>query len=144
MVNLSIAERPIVGTGHPAGTAVGTVGPAENPPVMKKSDGVVISTTKKGQVVQRNYVLNDVAALRKKKKHETRKEPYNLGTEARDGSNMVIQMKTSFFEHVKAEFIKDLVCMEGIELVENALGAKASTESSGEAFVEYLLDYINI
>ena len=88
MVNLSITEggdKPVVGT----------VDPLENPPVMKKSDEGVIPTVKKGQVVQRNYVLNDTAALKKKKRHETRKEPYNLGMEARDGSNMVIQMKTS-------------------------------------------------
>ena len=49
-------------------------------------------------------------------------------------------MKTSFFEHVKAEFIKDLVDVDGIEKVENALGAKAPTENSGEAYVEYSLD----
>ena len=53
---------------------------------------------KKGQVLQRNYILNDSSALKKKKRNETRKEAYNLGTEARDGSNMVIQVKTSFFE----------------------------------------------
>ena len=52
-----------------------------------------------------------------------------MGREARDGSNMVVQMKTSFFEHVKAEFIKDLVVMDGIEKIENALGAKAPTEN---------------
>ena len=40
-------------------------------------------------VLKRNYVLNDSNALKKKLKNESRSEPYNLGTEARDGSNMV-------------------------------------------------------
>ena len=114
-------------------------GNEENPP--SKIQGDEVATQKKiGQIIQKNYVLNDANALKKKKRHESRKEAYNLGTEARDGSNMVIQMKTSFFEHVKAGFIHDLVSMEGIEQIDNAIGAKVSTESSGEAFVEYSLD----
>ena len=40
----------------------------------------------KGQVIQKNYILNDTAALRKKIGHEKRKEACNLGVEARDGS----------------------------------------------------------
>ena len=94
----------------------------------------------KGQVVQRNYVLNDTGALKKKLRHETRKDPFNLGTEARNGSSMVVEMKTSFFEHVKSEFIKELITQDGIKNVDNAIGAKANTEKSGEAFVEYSLD----
>ena len=57
-----------------------------------------------------------------------------MGVEARDGSNMVIQMKTSFFEHVKNNFVNELMKMEGVERVKNAVAAKAATESSGEAF----------
>ena len=102
----------------------------------------ICSSSGKGRVIQKNYVLNDTAALKKKLRHETRKDPFNLGTEARNGSNMVIELKTSFFEHVKAEFIKDLMTKENIKQVENALGAKASTENSGEAYVEYSLDIV--
>ena len=36
-----------------------------------------------GKVIEKNYVLNDSSALKKKKSHEKRKEPYNMGTEAR-------------------------------------------------------------
>ena len=76
----------------------------------KKHGDVQVSNSKmKGQVIQKNYVLNDSSALKKKKRNESKKEPYNLGTEARDGSNMVIQAKTSFFEHVKAQFIDDIL-----------------------------------
>ena len=106
------------------------------------NQGEVVSTTTsmKGQVTYRNYVLNDSSALKKKKRNETRKEAFNLGTEARDGSNMVIQMKTTFFEHVKSKFIEDMLKHKDIVKVENALGSKVATENSGEAFVEYSLD----
>ena len=123
-----VSDKPIAG-----GTSA-----LENPPTSEVATPKVGNG--KGLVVQRNYVLNDRTALKKKMGHEGRKEPYNLGTEARDGSNMVVQMRTSFFEYVKAEYIKDLVSLDGIVQVENALGAKASTEHSGDAYVEYSLD----
>ena len=63
-----------------------------------------------------------------------------MGIEARDGSNMVLELKTSFFEHVKANFIQELVGMNGIDDVENGVAAKATTENSGGAYVEYSLD----
>ena len=112
--------------------------------VSEKSVELVTPTKKvagrRGQVVHKTYVLNDTSALKKKMRHEDRKEVYNLGVEARDGSNMVIETRTSFFEHIKAQFIDDLLRVEGIETVDNALAAKAATENSGGAIVEYSLD----
>ena len=76
----------------------------------KEPDVVQVDPQKKGRVIQETYVLNDKAALKKKLSNETsRKEAFNAGTDARDGSNVVILMKTSFFEHVKSSFMEDLV-----------------------------------
>ena len=101
----------------------------------------VDSQVPRGRVIQKNYVLNDTAAMKKKLKNETsKKEPFNAGTDAKDGSNVVILMKTSFFEHVKSCFIQDLVKMEGVVKIENAVGVKVQSTSSGEGFVEYALD----
>ena len=58
----------------------------------------------------------------------------------RDGSNMVIKTKTSFFEYIKAQFIEDLLKIKEIETVDNALAAKAATDNSGGAIVEYSVD----
>ena len=102
-----------------------------------QGDVVETSKVKKGRIIQKNYILNDSGALKKKKKHESRKEPFNLGVEARDGSNMVIEMKTSFFEYVKASFVNALAETNGIESVENGVASKAPTENSGVAVVEY-------
>ena len=77
----------------------------KNPPTMNQGDGVLTSKVKKGHVVQRNYFLNDSGALKKKVRHANRKDPCNRGTEARDGSNVVVLLKTSFFEHVKGNFV---------------------------------------
>ena len=89
-------------------------------------------------VIQRNYVLNDTAALKKKIKHETsHKDPFNHGTEAKDGSNVVLLFKTSFFEHMKDNFIQDLMNMEGITSIHNADGAKVNSESSGDPLLNF-------
>ena len=94
-----------------------------------------------GKVNQVNYTLNDTAALKKKLRHETnRKEPFTNGSDAKDGSNVVILLKTSFFEHMKMTYLKDLSVMAGITEITNALATKASTNMSGDAFVEYALD----
>ena len=98
-------------------------------------------TSKRGVIIQQNYVLNDTVALKKKMRNETKiKEPFNAGTDGKDGSNVVLLMKTSFFEHVKSAFIQDLIKMEGISGIENAIATKAQTANSGDAFVEYALE----
>ena len=45
---------------------------------------------KKGKIVQKNYVMNDLGALRKKLKHEGRQKEFILAKEASDGSNAII------------------------------------------------------
>ena len=90
---------------------------------------------KKGKVKQRNYVLNDVGALKKKLKHENKQQEIAIGKEAKDCSNITVPMKASFFEFVKANFIQDLENNEEILKIENAEGAKA-----GDAYVEYSME----
>ena len=110
-------------------------------PATKEQEVVQGNQQSRGRVIQENYVLNDTAALKKKVRNETsRKEPYNTGADAKDGSNVVILMKTSFFELVKSSFMQDLINMDGVTLIKNAVGKKALPTNSGEAFVEYALD----
>ena len=101
---------------------------------------VAASALKKGSSKQRNYVLNDVGALKKKITHEKRLSNYTIWKEAKDCSNVVIQMRASFFEFVKACFIEELESNPNITSIENAERAKASTESNGDAYVEYSLE----
>ena len=98
------------------------------------------NTKKRGKVVQRNYAMNDLGALRKKMRHETRKHEFVIAREATDGSNLVIQMKPSFFDFTKAKFIDEIQQNEDIGDVQNGEAVKAATEGSGDAYVEYSMD----
>ena len=98
------------------------------------------SINQQAKVIQTNYVLNDSAALKKKMRNETnRKDPYTVGEESKNGSNVVILLKTSFFEYVKTEYIKELHSNCDIFHIGNATVAKAASQS-GDAFVEYALE----
>ena len=109
--------------------------------VTKEQEIVPEDSVKRGRVIQDIYVLNDVAALKKKLRNETdRKEAFNTGADAKDGSNVVLLMKTSFFEHLKSAFMQDLIKTDGIISIENAVATKVQTGNSGDAFVEFALD----
>ena len=62
-------------------------------PVNKENGEATTSLASKWLVIKRSYILNDTGALKKKIRHESRKEPFNQGTEARDGSNIVLQFR---------------------------------------------------
>ena len=110
--------------------------PTSSPAMCSKEVNCGESSGSTGQVIQRKYVLNDIGALKKKVRNETRTEPYDQGTEAKNGSNVVVLFKTSFFKNAKNHFIKDLIQMEGINNIQNVIATKANSESSGDAFVE--------
>ena len=95
----------------------------------------------KGKVVQRNYVLNDAAAMKKKLKNEmTRKEPYDMGADAKDGSNVVLFLKTSLFEYVKSQMMQDMLKKVDVKKIDNAVGVKVKSANSGDGFIEFALD----
>ena len=114
----------------------------ENPNVQVEESNLAVDKKKKrGKIVQRNYILNDVAALQRKVRCETsRKQEFVMGKEAKNGSNIVVKMKTGFFEYVKAHFINELVNIDEILDIDNAEAAKANTENSGEAYVEFSMN----
>ena len=105
-----------------------------------KNNDVETLKKRRGKVKQRNYVLNDAGALRKKMRHEGKKHGIAISKEAKDCSNITVALKASFFEFVKANFIDDLGNNENVTKIENAECAKAGTESHGEAYVEYSMD----
>ena len=104
------------------------------------------------EVVQRNYALNDIGALRKKLNHELNKEQYSNGKEAKDGSCFTITMRASVFERVKEGFIEDLTKDNRITKISNGLAATATVNvgngkaavvtgnGSKVAIVEYSMD----
>ena len=95
--------------------------------------------TKKGSVIQRNYILNDVEALKKKIKAEKRQKDLSI-TEAKDGSSVTVTLKAPLFEFVKTYFIQEIQSLAEIKSVKNAEGVKVASETGGDAFVEYLME----
>ena len=57
-----------------------------------------------------------------------------LAKEAKDGSNVVIQMRASFFEFTKAKFIEQILQNDDVNDVQNGEAVKAATEGSGDAY----------
>ena len=111
---------------------------ASNEAVIIENDGKPDANVK---IIQRNYTLNEVGAIKKKLKHETRKQVFCL-KEAKDASNVVVQMKTSFFEFTKSRFVQQLREQKEILDIKNVQSAKAPTETSGDAFVEYSVEIV--
>ena len=80
---------------------------------------------KKGTTRQRNSTLNDIGALKKKISHEKKSTDFKISKEAIDHSNVVMPMKSSFFEFLKCHFIDDLEKDPTILSIENAERVKA-------------------
>ena len=88
----------------------------------------------------RSYTLNDVGALKKIIQHEKRGVDIEINKQAKNLSNVIVPMRASLFEHVKAKFIIDLHRDPTILKDENAEGVKAPTDSHGDALVEYSIE----
>lgn len=87
----------------------------------------------KAEVVQRNYALNDIGALKKKLSQETNTEPFSIGKEAKDGSNITITMRASVFERVKQAFVEELSKDNRITKISNGLAATVNVGNSMQA-----------
>ena len=98
------------------------------------------SSSTRLSIKQRNYKLNDVSALKKKAKQENREADIEIGNEAKNLSNVTIPMRASFFEFVKAFFVKDLLNDVNILKIDNIERAKAKTDLHGDAYVEFSLE----
>ena len=68
-----------------------------------KAPSSKIQDTRSGKVIQRNYVLNDSEAIKKKIQAERRVKDMT-SKEAKDGSNVNIALKASLFEVIKSVF----------------------------------------
>ena len=96
---------------------------------------------KKGKIVQRTYTLNEVNALKKKLKFETTRKPeVSAIKEASDASNVSVEMKSSMFELTKSRFIADLSKDKRIVSIENGVGARAKSNTCGDALVEVAMN----
>ena len=102
------------------------------PLVEKRSSAVAVE--------QKGYTLNDVEALRKKLKKADLKPGIAITDEAKNGSSINIDMKTSLFEYMKEMWIGNMKELESILCVTPIDKAQAYTIVNGKADVEYTFE----
>ena len=109
--------------------------------VTKNNEELDISEKKKtSKIVKKDYVLNDLEALKKKLDNAYRKPEIEITTEAIDGSCVTVAVKTSLFEYFKENLVTTLMNDERISKVEPIRKVTASTNHNGDASVEYQLE----
>ena len=91
-------------------------------------------------VEQKGYTLNDMEALRKKLKKSDLKPATAITDEAKNGSSINIDMKTSLFEYMKEMWIGDMKEHKSITNVTPLAKAQAETNENGKADVEYTFE----
>ena len=69
------------------------------------NDDLVMFAKKNDNVIQKDYVLNELEALKKKLDNEHLKPEISVSNQASDGSNVVISMKTSLYEFMKVNLM---------------------------------------
>jgi hypothetical protein len=89
------------------------------------------------KTVKKDYVLNDMEALKKKLDNAKRKPEIEISGEAVDGSFVTIGVKTSLFEYLKAFLMENFIKDTRISTVQPIQKVVAETNFNGEANVFY-------
>ena len=106
----------------------------------KNDDKVVDGKKKMTKILKKDYVLNDMEALKKKLDNAKRKPEIEISGEAKDGSCVTIGLKTSLFEYFKSFLMEHFKKDDRISNVEPIQKVVAETNFHGEANVEYQLE----
>ena len=108
--------------------------------VSEKSSRTAISKDVAGSTAKKEYVLNDIEALKKKLDNCKRSPPLSITNEAVNGSCVTVAFRTSLFEFFKSSFTKEISTDERITRVDPVRRVVADTNHHGEANVEYQLE----
>ena len=115
--------------------------------IMEKNDALNVENStevdaKKQQVnvLKKDYVLNDLEALKKKMNNESRNPGISITGEASNGSCTTVGMKTSLFEYSKVWMFELLSVDERIVDVIPVQKVVADSNHHGQADVEYQLE----
>ena len=90
-----------------------------------------------GKIEMKQYLLDDLKALKKKWSMINHKPETDVNGEASNGSSLNIDMKTSVFELMKAGLISSFKKKSDIQKVEFPTTSKAQSKNGEEADVEY-------
>ena len=113
---------------------------ANNAAKVIKKPSKDVTASKPAKVIKKPYVLNELDAMRKKLNFQHRNPSISIEGEAKNGSTININVKTSLFEYTKARLIEELVAIPEILETEQTATATAPSKHSGIAEVEYQLE----
>ena len=97
-------------------------------------------TLKVTKLEMKNYILDDLTALKKKWSMINHKPEIDVNGESSNGSSINVAMKTSLFEIMKAKLVNVLKGESNIEEIGFPMTSKATANNGEEADVEYHLD----
>ena len=101
---------------------------------------VIKSATKK--VIKKDYILNELDAMKKKLNFQYRDPAISIEGEAKNGATININLKTSLFEYAKAKLITAFNADSNIVETIQTATATATSKYSGNADVEYQLETV--
>ena len=94
----------------------------------------------KTKIEMKNYILDDLVALKKKWNMINHKPEIDVNGEASNGSSINVDMKTSLFEMMKTVLISALKDDVEIDEINFPVTSKAASKNGEEADVEYHVD----
>ena len=93
-----------------------------------------------GKTMKKEYVLNDLEALKKKLNNCKRVPEIEITGEATNGSSVTIAVKTPLFEYFKSSLVGIIETDKRITKIGTVRKVIADTNFNGEANVEYQLE----
>ena len=105
--------------------------------VLKDND---TTSKKNANVVKKDYILNDLEAIKKKLDNEYLSPAIQITKEASNGISTTVSMKTSLFEFSKCFLMEALKKDVRVTMAEAVLKVTAETNFNGDADVEFQLE----
>ena len=106
----------------------------------KKASQPLAANVKATKILKKDYVLNDIEALKKKLDNSTRNPSIEISKEAVDGSCVTVGVKTALYEYFKARLMDDFKNHPNICEAKPIQKVVANTHMHGIADVEYQLE----
>ena len=94
------------------------------------------------KIIKKSYVLNELEAMRKKLNYQYRNPIISVEGEAKNGSTINVNVKTSLFEYTKAKLIEALKDDPQVIETNQTVTATALSKHSGTAEVEYQMECV--
>ena len=115
---------------------------ASNAVIDAKVDKQLVLKKNQPKVLKKDYVLNDMEALKKKLDNARRNPGIEISGEAVDSSCVTIGVKTALYEYFKSSLMEILGKDSRIANIKPIQKVIADTNFNGEASVEYQLEII--